>query len=123
MEWRLTMRWRSTVRLARRCNRGRGHPARLNICGVYVTGASSGGYMATQLQVAYSDTFQGAGIFTAGPYYCGTGNLAVFTGGRAGGRANCPVARQGLRATPTRFPDLRGSPGTSAGESGRHRGT
>ena len=41
---------------------------RLNISGVYVTGASSGGYMATQLQVAYSSTFQGAGIFTAGPY-------------------------------------------------------
>ena len=51
---------------------------RLNISGVYVTGASSGGYMATQLQVAYSDTFQGAGIFTAGPYYCGSGDLAAI---------------------------------------------
>jgi hypothetical protein len=46
---------------------GTGSLPRLNISGVYVTGASSGGYMATQLQVAYSNTFQGAGIFTAGP--------------------------------------------------------
>ena len=51
---------------------------RLNISDVYVTGASSGGYMATQLQVAYSDAFQGAGIFTAGPYYCGSGDLAAI---------------------------------------------
>ena len=34
---------------------------RLDITGVYVTGVSSGGFMATQLQVAYSGTFDGAG--------------------------------------------------------------
>lgn len=37
---------------------------------VYVAGVSSGGYMANQLHVAYSGTFKGAGIFTAGPYDC-----------------------------------------------------
>ncbi|MFI9508828.1 hypothetical protein [Nocardia sp. NPDC052566] len=36
----------------------------------YVSGVSSGGYMATQLHVAYSGVFSGAGIFTAGPYRC-----------------------------------------------------
>jgi hypothetical protein len=50
----------------------------LNITGTYVTGISSGGFMATQLQVAYSATFRGAGIFAAGPYYCGNGNLLVL---------------------------------------------
>jgi poly(3-hydroxybutyrate) depolymerase len=37
----------------------------LDITGVYVTGVSSGGFMATQLQVAYSGTFDGAGPTTA----------------------------------------------------------
>ena len=32
---------------------------RLDITGVYVTGDSSGGFMAAQLQVAYSATFDG----------------------------------------------------------------
>ena len=43
---------------------------RLNISASYVSGVSSGGYMADQLHVAYSGTFKGAGIFTAGPYHC-----------------------------------------------------
>lgn len=50
----------------------------LNITGTYVTGISSGGYMASQLQVAYSATFQGAGIFAAGPYNCGNGHLLAL---------------------------------------------
>jgi poly(3-hydroxybutyrate) depolymerase len=50
----------------------------LNISGVYVTGVSSGGFMATQLQVAYSATFSGAGIIAAGPYDCGQGNVIGF---------------------------------------------
>jgi poly(3-hydroxybutyrate) depolymerase len=54
-----------------------GLPA-LNISGVYVTGVSSGGFMATQLQVAYSATFDGAGIVAAGPYDCGQGNVIDF---------------------------------------------
>ena len=51
---------------------------KLNITGVYVTGVSSGGFMATQLQVAYSATFDGAGIIAAGPYDCGQGNVIEF---------------------------------------------
>ena len=50
----------------------------LDITGVYVTGVSSGGFLATQLQVAYSGTFDGAGIFAAGPYDCGEGNVIDF---------------------------------------------
>jgi poly(3-hydroxybutyrate) depolymerase len=50
---------------------------RLHITGDYVTGISSGGYMATQLQVAWSGTFRGAGVFSAGPYLCAQDSLAV----------------------------------------------
>lgn len=46
-----------------------------NISGVYVSGVSSGGYMATQLQVAYSSRIRGAGVFSAGPYYCAQNNV------------------------------------------------
>jgi poly(3-hydroxybutyrate) depolymerase len=35
-----------------------------------VSGLSSGGYMAVQLQVAYSKSIIGAGIVAGGPYYC-----------------------------------------------------
>ncbi|MEO3779244.1 PHB depolymerase family esterase [Micromonospora sp. B11E3] len=41
-----------------------------NVSSVYVAGVSSGGYMATQLQVAYSARVRGAAVFAAGPYYC-----------------------------------------------------
>jgi hypothetical protein len=44
------------------------------ISGVYVSGVSSGGYMATQLQVAYSSKIKGAAVFAAGPYYCAENN-------------------------------------------------
>ncbi|SCG58256.1 extracellular catalytic domain type 2 short-chain-length polyhydroxyalkanoate depolymerase [Micromonospora humi] len=40
------------------------------VSAVYVAGVSSGGYLATQLQVAYSARIRGAAIFAAGPYYC-----------------------------------------------------
>lgn len=43
---------------------------------VSVSGLSSGAFMATQLQVAYSATFKGAGIIAGGPYYCAAGNMA-----------------------------------------------
>ncbi|WP_182704617.1 extracellular catalytic domain type 2 short-chain-length polyhydroxyalkanoate depolymerase [Thermomonospora cellulosilytica] len=48
-----------------------------NIGATYVSGVSSGGYMANQLHVAYSGVFQGAGIFSAGPYRCAQGDLAT----------------------------------------------
>lgn len=46
-----------------------------NISAVYTAGVSSGGYMATQLHVAYSGRFKGAAIFAAGPYYCAQNNV------------------------------------------------
>ncbi len=50
---------------------------KLRITGNYVTGISSGGYMATQLQVAHSSRFKAAGIVSAGPYWCAMGSLVV----------------------------------------------
>ncbi|MFI7606242.1 poly(3-hydroxybutyrate) depolymerase [Micromonospora sp. NPDC049366] len=41
-----------------------------NVSSVYVAGVSSGGYLATQLQVAYSGRIRGSAVFAAGPYYC-----------------------------------------------------
>ena len=42
-----------------------------------VSGISSGGYMAVQLHIAFSSSFNGSGIFAAGPYYCAQGSLAI----------------------------------------------
>mmetsp|Transcript_128875 Transcript_128875/g.252422 ORF Transcript_128875/g.252422 Transcript_128875/m.252422 type:complete len:339 (+) Transcript_128875:3-1019(+) len=38
-----------------------------------VSGLSSGGYMAVQMHVAYSATFNASSIFAAGPYFCAEG--------------------------------------------------
>ena len=64
----------------------------LNITAVYVTGVSSGGFMATQLQVAYSGSIDGAGIIAAGPYDCGQGNVIDFATCDIG--ASLPVLEQ-----------------------------
>ncbi len=50
---------------------------RLNILpgSLTVSGASSGGYMATQYQVAYSKDVIGAGVIAAGPWFCAQGVL------------------------------------------------
>ena len=53
-----------------------GDLARYDISGVYVAGVSSGGYMAGQLQVAYSHLIKGTAVFAAGPYYCAQDNAA-----------------------------------------------
>jgi poly(3-hydroxybutyrate) depolymerase len=50
--------------------------ARHDISGVYVSGVSSGGYMAGQLQVAYSRQVKGTAVFGAGPYYCAQDNVS-----------------------------------------------
>src|SRR3954463_15002077 len=39
-----------------------------------VSGLSSGGYMAIQLQVAHSSRVKGVAALAAGPYYCAQGN-------------------------------------------------
>ena len=46
-----------------------------DITDTYVSGLSSGGFMANQLHVAYSGLFQGAGIFSAGAYDCAQNNV------------------------------------------------
>jgi len=46
---------------------------------VTVSGLSSGGYMATQLHVAWSSVFKGAGVVAAGPYYCAQGLATLAT--------------------------------------------
>jgi len=46
-----------------------------SISATYVAGVSSGGYLATQLHVAYSGSFRGAAVFAGGPYYCARGSL------------------------------------------------
>ncbi|MFC3095996.1 polyhydroxybutyrate depolymerase [Alteromonas sediminis] len=45
-------------------------PLSLDTDHITVSGLSSGGYMATQMHLAYSDWVSGAGIIAAGPYYC-----------------------------------------------------
>jgi poly(3-hydroxybutyrate) depolymerase len=42
---------------------------------VTVAGISSGGYMAVQLQVAYSSSIFGTAVFAGGPYYCAQGSI------------------------------------------------
>ncbi len=49
----------------------------LAVTGSYVTGVSSGGYLATQLQVAFSSRIRGAAVFSAGPYWCAQGTVAL----------------------------------------------
>jgi poly(3-hydroxybutyrate) depolymerase len=43
----------------------------INPSHVYVSGISSGGFMAVQMHFAYSGTFKGAAIYAGGPDYCG----------------------------------------------------
>lgn len=45
--------------------------------GITVSGLSSGGYMANQFHLAFSDKVTGAGIVAAGPYGCAQNSLAV----------------------------------------------
>lgn len=45
-----------------------------------VSGLSSGGYMATQFQLAHSEIIKGAGIVGAGPYFCALGDISIALG-------------------------------------------
>ncbi|MEO8411210.1 MAG: poly(3-hydroxybutyrate) depolymerase, partial [Propionivibrio sp.] len=44
-----------------------------------VSGVSSGGFMAVQLQVAHSAIIKGAGIIAGGPYYCAQDSVVTAT--------------------------------------------
>jgi len=45
---------------------------------VTVAGVSSGGFMAVQLQVAYSRSIFGTAVFAGGTYFCAQGNIALW---------------------------------------------
>ncbi|MGE4532535.1 poly(3-hydroxybutyrate) depolymerase [Halomonas sp.] len=45
-----------------------------------VVGVSSGGYMATQLAVAWPERFTGLGVLAAGPWSCAQGSLGLALG-------------------------------------------
>lgn len=47
----------------------------LDIEQITVSGLSSGGFMATQMQLAFGEWVSGAGIVAAGPYYCARNSL------------------------------------------------
>ncbi len=45
---------------------------------ISISGVSSGGFMAVQMQVAYSHLFKGGvGVIAGGPYYCAEGKAAM----------------------------------------------
>lgn len=44
---------------------------------ITVSGLSSGGYMATQFQLAHAEIVKGAGVVAAGPYYCAQNSITT----------------------------------------------
>ncbi len=52
------------------------HAYNIDSSRVYISGLSSGAYMAGQVHVAYSSIFKGAGLLAGGPYYCAQSNLS-----------------------------------------------
>ncbi|MDI5890048.1 prolyl oligopeptidase family serine peptidase [Halomonas rhizosphaerae] len=57
--------------------------------GASVLGVSSGGYMATQLAVAWPERFAGLGVAAAGPWACARGSLGLALG-------QCMTTRRGM---------------------------
>jgi len=57
--------------------------------GASVLGVSSGGYMATQLAVAWPERFAGLGVLAAGPWSCAQGSLGLALG-------QCMNTRRGM---------------------------
>ncbi|MHC6645534.1 extracellular catalytic domain type 2 short-chain-length polyhydroxyalkanoate depolymerase [Alteromonas sp. HB246098] len=49
----------------------------LDLENVTVSGLSSGGYMATQFQLAHSDWVKGVGVIAGGPYFCAKGDITT----------------------------------------------
>ncbi|WP_225809668.1 prolyl oligopeptidase family serine peptidase [Halomonas lysinitropha] len=57
--------------------------------GTSVLGVSSGGYMATQLAVAWPEQFAGLGVAAAGPWACARGSLGLALG-------QCMMTQRGM---------------------------
>ena len=53
---------------------------KINITDSSTSGLSSGGFMAVQLHVAFSNLFRGVGVFAGGPYDCAQGSESKATG-------------------------------------------
>lgn len=69
---------------------------------VTVSGISSGAHMATQLHIAYSDLFSGAGLVSGGPYNCaGNSLMTAMKLCMTNTEASLPVAEiaAGIRAS------------------------
>ena len=49
----------------------------IDLKNVTVSGLSSGGYMATQFQLAHSDWVKGVGVIAGGPYFCAQGDITT----------------------------------------------
>lgn len=67
-----------------------------------VSGLSSGGYMATQFQVAYATEVRGAAIIAAGPWNCARGVLQLALQdclGEPGSSPPVPLLLEALRAS------------------------
>ena len=64
----------------------------INPAEVSVSGISSGGYMAVQLHVAYSNTFhKGIGVVAGGPFYCAEGSVLNAIGRCMAHRSAIPI--------------------------------
>ncbi|RDV24596.1 polyhydroxybutyrate depolymerase [Alteromonas aestuariivivens] len=64
---------------------------------VTVSGLSSGGYMANQFHLAFSDWVSGAGIIAAGPYYCARNDITVALG-QCVDKVTAPIEVEALSA-------------------------
>jgi len=62
----------------------------VNPSGISVLGVSSGGYMATQLAVAWPSRFVGLGVAAAGPWACARGSLGLALGQCMGTQRGLP---------------------------------
>ena len=65
-------------------------PLKLDVEHITVSGLSSGGYMANQFHLAYSDWVNGVGILAAGPYYCAENDITTALG-RCVDKAESPI--------------------------------
>ena len=70
-----------------------------------VAGISSGGFMAVQLQVAFSGTFHYAAIYAGGPYYCAQDSLSTA-------QSTCQYATASSLAASESYLDSQSSAGT-----------
>ena len=70
-----------------------------------VAGISSGGFMAVQLQVAFSATFHNAAIYAGGPYYCAQNSLS-------NAQTICQYATSSSLAASESYLDAQSSAGT-----------